>query len=1527
MGAPNGKDGVTATTTAVPESDTTPKDELDHEEETGGYVKPDRNVAAAVWTIVCGVGIPCIPVVVISAVLLYFIFHYEIETHTGYLELQLQTTQAHHTMNATERLLDIRHHRGKPAYYVHYNPSTITTIASWTGRVIPYLSSSIMALVAFFAARRIVVRSKRGDGSDLPTPEQLTILIGLLGGNGFGPPRILSFIALRTRKIVDSWFGIATTPAVITQLYNILVLYTTLVVLYRRPNTPRAGGFEAFGNLEYLTCNLHHDTNGEAYGLAPYLVGPEEATRLAQGPTKSNVIRNFTDSKGIDYRYLADPGMDNKLDFKANFKANFTFNGAVQTIDASTLDGGTDSPNGGSSNFQSPSVGMAFAPDRNLSSRVGQYYDSLPMVVSTLPGFNETQGAFDPNAAVVGSNWSYQYILPKNPLNFAVWASGYPTFDGKSVTNRVIDNPLLNDTEIFHDTKSTYWILGCETTVYDVTYTWVNGSVHTFNATPASEDMGGLISAPFAFQLGQAVPALSNLASKAGIQNTSIDLAESFAGEWSQAALAMSVGVLDPAPNAIEQVRNSTIAVARVPMIPLYLLLGFKAIYVVAVIALAIGAYCFTHPGETEVVKAQLSAKGLAAAHFDDPGLLQQNVVKEMQARLQTGKDNQHDPKPALQRANTAPAGHEVAAVPTDKRVGLVAQADGAWKLALIADGVWQGVKPIAVNLVAIEAAAGQMGTAGQVINAWNFVTTRRLERVYQPDIERALHKSMDPLTAFSLAANIIAVVDVAAKLVHRTWQISRTGAEPAFIEIEIETNLVRGLLGRLKPGLNASGSGLSPDDRDLIYLCEQSENVSRQLLKLLESCKAKQGTGKITIESFWRAVKSEWNEDAIKSLQDRLESINAKAHMIINQKYASKITNQLTNLEQQYQVLGMTHAADLGDIKRALDAFAQTGSQSNHVTQQLMLRAAEKGSLGRDFAVQAGILGQLRFEAIDRRMHELEQRPSHEKSYLWLEGSNPELSKAGQTPANFDAWLSSSEKLYWISGVAGSGKSTLMKYLYSTPATRTRLTDWAQQKQVLVAAYFFWEVGKVALLRTQEGLLRTLLFQILRQRPDLIAEVYSDLWVLFTDALPSGQSSLSSFAGSQVSFHVQHLLEKLEAACRGIVDRNCCLFLLIDGLDEYEGKPTEIIQLMNVLTGLPNVKICVSSRPDNTFLDAYAGMATKLYMEDFNTSDIREYVRDRLESHARFKDDEDRSTLGNDLINKVVDSSSGVFLWVRLVMEDLEEGLTDRNTIAQLQRRLDRLPKELERFFDHMLNKVNEEYRKDSASILLITYHANDLLPPLSCWFITEGSPELDDKKDISATDLRSNNKRRDDLDSRLRGYCRGLLIIQDLPLDAIYNALPSSSLFGQKVNFLHRTVREFLTQASVTQRLDAWKPDDFDADVLICKAIRAQIRTSPVEVDYFAADGPIAGLLRTFAFHYERLHGQSAQNTTARDLRCGLAEILSAQAKVNGHGLSVRYIAVGQATNSDTQPKRPTELIRRRQQEGQAERFWKGT
>ena len=70
---------------------------------------------------------------------------------------------------------------------VKASPTTISTIASWTSRILPYLTSSIMALVAFYASRQLVVKSRDGNGHELPTPQQLTLLIGLLGGNSLEP--------------------------------------------------------------------------------------------------------------------------------------------------------------------------------------------------------------------------------------------------------------------------------------------------------------------------------------------------------------------------------------------------------------------------------------------------------------------------------------------------------------------------------------------------------------------------------------------------------------------------------------------------------------------------------------------------------------------------------------------------------------------------------------------------------------------------------------------------------------------------------------------------------------------------------------------------------------------------------------------------------------------------------------------------------------------------------------------------------------------------------------------------------------------------------------------------------------------------------------------------------------------------------------------------------------------------------------------------------------------------------------------
>jgi hypothetical protein len=89
-------------------------------------IKTERRIRQAIWTIVCGVALPCIPIIAITAVLLYFIFHYQIHLSPGWTELR--SPDAGYSHNITSLIQLIRHEGGSAAYYVKFNPSTITTV-------------------------------------------------------------------------------------------------------------------------------------------------------------------------------------------------------------------------------------------------------------------------------------------------------------------------------------------------------------------------------------------------------------------------------------------------------------------------------------------------------------------------------------------------------------------------------------------------------------------------------------------------------------------------------------------------------------------------------------------------------------------------------------------------------------------------------------------------------------------------------------------------------------------------------------------------------------------------------------------------------------------------------------------------------------------------------------------------------------------------------------------------------------------------------------------------------------------------------------------------------------------------------------------------------------------------------------------------------------------------------------------------------------------------------------------------------
>ena len=325
----------------------------------------------------------------------------------------------------------------------------------------------------------------------------------------------------------------------------------------------------------------------------------------------------------------------------------------------------------------------------------------------------------------------------------------------------------------------------------------------------------------------------------------------------------------------------------------------------------------------------------------------------------------------------------------------------------------------------------------------------------------------------------------------------------------------------------------------------------------------------------------------------------------------------------------------------------------------------------------------------------------SHDATFKWVldESSAFELKN----------WLRSQRGIYWVRGRAGSGKSTLMKFLVNHPHTVEALTTWAGTRRLVTGSFFFWNAGSL-MQKSQEGLLTSLLYEILRQCPELIHSVCKS-------KVETIRSSLSGTPPSRYRWTREGLWEAIEGLrLQSEVNAQFCFF--IDGLDEYEGEPDQIVKVLSSLHHWPNIKLCVSCRPWNEFLDAFdPGVDLHIALEDLTQDDIRLYIQDSLEGSARFRALKARDSRSQDLVQEIVEKARGVFLWVVLVVRSLLTGLTNADKISRLQARLHNFPETLEKFFGHMLRAVEMCYREETALIFKYgsrrTSFLNDLFFP----------------------------------------------------------------------------------------------------------------------------------------------------------------------------------------------------------------------
>ena len=118
----------------------------------------------------------------------------------------------------------------------------------------------------------------------------------------------------------------------------------------------------------------------------------------------------------------------------------------------------------------------------------------------------------------------------------------------------------------------------------------------------------------------------------------------------------------------------------------------------------------------------------------------------------------------------------------------------------------------------------------------------------------------------------------------------------------------------------------------------------------------------------------------------------------------------------------------------------------------------------------------------------------------------------------------------------AGSGKSTLARFIYDRLNVHEHLHPWAETRNVIKVAHFFWNPG-TTLQKSWTGMLRSLLFQLLDQVPGLSEPCVSpSRW---RTAL-SPDATFSEWTESELLQGIRAFVGTTEAY----------MFFLIDGLD-----------------------------------------------------------------------------------------------------------------------------------------------------------------------------------------------------------------------------------------------------------------------------------------------------------------------------------------------------------------------------------------
>jgi hypothetical protein len=497
-------------------------------------------------------------------------------------------------------------------------------------------------------------------------------------------------------------------------------------------------------------------------------------------------------------------------------------------------------------------------------------------------------------------------------------------------------------------------------------------------------------------------------------------------------------------------------------------------------------------------------------------------------------------------------------------------------------------------------------------------------------------------------------------------------------------------------------------------------------------------------------------------------------------------------------------------------------------------------------------ILDTLAFKGMSEREESVIK--AHGKTFDWIFGAGDcQDPRKDDFRHGFAAWLETNdhEPIYWMTGKPGSGKSTLMKYLYEHRATQTLLRKWAGAHPVSTAGFFSWASGSKE-QRSESGLLRSILYQLLSVNPHLMPRTFPNLW----------NKICTMTSKERIALHLEWDSDELLNAFQLYVDATLpetktCLF--IDGLDEFEEDHQALVGFFKSLGLGKNVKMFLSSRPWDVFEVAFQTTGPSVNLQEITENDLYQYAADKLG-----ESDVVRRVLGRDrqgaeaLCQMIVDRADGVFLWIKLALNDILKGFNLESGVSGLRERLDQLPAELEGLYEKFLFQDQTDIQLAETAILLFLIESREIVSnfvndvsagSLTVWELAFAHGQDDDDYAANGDVLKVSDafiqERCVDTVKRMHERFAGLLGLQGRQSQGHrrtqrfsgtneVNGASIRRLADNKVTFIHRTVRDWLRVGHVHRRLEQRTPAGFDPHLRLLRSYVLRLKRPMEEVEH---------------------------------------------------------------------------------------------